>query len=277
MTSIWHRVLTVLASLRPTVSRVTTAVLVFVLWCGLSFVTVAQTTDQEHRAVVEAVAKYHAFATDGLDQRLRDLGYVPPADDTVWAAFPAVRKIEAAFVAAEEAAPGGGQRFLALLARALAQEYEAIRYEPALATYFDDGPIRAVAFANIGWDGIADGTLGVVERQAIAVVAKYAEGSGPLGGIQGVLSTHFDLTGDRAYEILRSSRSPAEALERGYLEIAASRSEANARMSLLRLIDEVQVVYPAALSEPAFESHRRSCAELLASLFEAIQQSLDAK
>ena len=184
---------------------------------------------------MDAVAKYQAFWTDGVDERLRDLGYTPPFDRNAWNAFPTVRKIEAAVVAADVASPTGGERVLALLSRALAQEYDAIRYEPALERYLASELPSEVRFSSVAPSAFDSVTVGRVERSAILALSKYADNSGAFGGTAGVLLSHFGLPDDEAYRILRSSDSASVALEQGYVAIMqrVSQSAANARLSQL--------------------------------------------
>ena len=229
---------------------VTSFALVLLLCSVFPLAGFEQADTETYRAVLEVVAKYQAFGTAGLDGRLGDLGYTPPFDRSVWDAFPAVRKIEEAVLAADRATPSGRQRVLALLSRALAQEYDAIRYEPALENYFSSDNVSEVSFSTARPSSPGFATVGQAERRAILVLAQYADESGAFGGTEGVLLSQFGLADDQAYAILRSSGSAAEALERGYAEVMriSSREVANARLSMF--IRDMASVYSASTLEP---------------------------
>ena len=60
---------------------------------------------------------------DAAAQAIEQLGYPPPNAD-LWRTLPPVPKIEAAYLAAENAAPNAGrEKVLALLSRQLGQQY----------------------------------------------------------------------------------------------------------------------------------------------------------
>ena len=174
---------------------------------------------------------------------LQEIGFVIPENlKPQWDYFPAVRKIETAFLAAEQ---GSGERLLALLSSSLAQRYESIRYENALSQYFSNpGTSNTMVFNNITsleTKPLAEGISKQVQ-QSILALTKYSDARA-LGGVKGILKYHFNLADDKVYEILRSSENNYDALLRGiqYASIPPSQKE-----RLTSIIKELQSSYEAA-------------------------------
>jgi len=164
--------------------------------------------------VLESISKYTSGKYDKTPQLLKKYNYEPPAYlKREWKSYPAVRKLEMAYEAAENAKKGSGKKLLAMLSKDLAQRYEAFNYEPAIRgttpKVQDAGKIN---FKN-------PKTFGKVElptsmKRQIMTISKYTD-AGALGGTRGVLKYKFGLGDDEVYKILRSSDSSQQALERG--------------------------------------------------------------
>ena len=228
--------------------------LALLLWSGLIVTAVGQ--QEIPGEALDALAQYQVLSAVELDARLTDLGYTPSGDLELWRGYPPVRKLESAFLAAEESASGGGQAFLALLSRALAQEYEGVRHEPALASYLSGDAPQAVAFASREPVPAQATVVDDRARKAIMTLAWYAGDSPSFGGTEGVLLWHFRIAEDRAYEILRTSATATEALNRAYAEVTDSLSTEVASQRLSTLIRDVESVYSAARDEEAFAPFR---------------------
>jgi hypothetical protein len=145
---------------------------------------------------------------------LQKHGYQPTVQADTWRQFPSVRKLETAYIAAENAAPNhGGYRLLALVAQDLARQYEGVRNEPSLQTYLStprsSTPIR---FKNPVATAATPNLTPSVEA-AINTLSQYCE-RGPGGTPQSILQTHFNLSPETTYHILRESSSNAEAFKR---------------------------------------------------------------
>ena len=160
---------------------------------------------------------------------LADHGY-QPADIQTWNNFPVVRKLEGAYLAAEKAAPKrGGQTMLALLSSDLAKQYESVRFDSTLKPY-----IGAVSGSVV-----FDSTTLMPPLQwhaprkiamAFSAISAYAEG-GAFGGPHVVLQSYFGVPEATAYDILRTSNTTAEAIQRGLAWVPES--ERKPRLELL--------------------------------------------
>ncbi len=196
---------------------------------------------------LRVVAQTTVSGVDRIDPLLRQSGHLPAVPEAIWRHFPPVRKLEAAYLAAERMAPGGGERMLALLSREMAQRFEAVRYEPALREYMDR-PASPVGYRPQAVDPVSV-RLPARATAAIDALAKYAEG-GALGGTRGILQHYFDLPPTKVYEILRTSGNATEALRRGYLEIPEGMREAR----LQRVAADVRASYESARHVAALEA-----------------------
>lgn len=193
---------------------------------------------------IDALAGY---ASEGpqLDRALERLGFGPPAapERRILAQMPSIRKVEAAYYAAEEARPNlGGREFLARLRAEIAVDFPAIAAEPSLSILDlvllppPPQPFKRKARfmarpPSPTWE-------------MITTIAKYG-GSG-LGSQRFLLVKHFQMSDERAYEVLRSSDTFADALQQAYSEAGE-----NGDKNLRSLASSVVKQYPAAQHEPA--------------------------
>ena len=191
-----------------------------------------------HRDAVIAVAQYTSHR--GLiDQLLRDAGFTPAV--LGWDGFPVLRKVETAYLSAERAGAGQGGMLLATLARGVNREYAAAGYHPALAQLIGErafaGPLSFAVVSSVPqtW------RPSLQARQQILAISYYAEG-GAIGGPQGVLQQYFELSDENVYDILRTSNTTAEAIERGLAYVP----EAERNPRLATLARDVMEAYPNA-------------------------------
>jgi hypothetical protein len=162
----------------------------------------------------KSLAKYTSGAFDKTSQILENQGYRPPAYlQNEWKQFPAIRKIEMAYEAAENASKEGGQKFLALLSKNLAQKYEAVNHEESLKS-ITQGDLKPEKLEFKHPSTYRNVKLPKSVEKQIMSISKYTE-VGALGGTRGVLKYQFGLSDDAVYDILRSSNSSKEALEKG--------------------------------------------------------------
>jgi hypothetical protein len=152
------------------------------------------------------------------------LGYPPSewsSEAQQWRNFkqwPLERKIETAWLSAEEARSGDGNRFLNELAKEISKYNHAITSEPELKTFFaqDSRPTEKAAFRFVApWDipaeKVAAGAPPEV-RKIVTAVAKHA-GSYP-GGTLHLVSRCCNIPESTAWELLRKSSSIEEALHK---------------------------------------------------------------
>jgi len=153
--------------------------------------------------------------TDRVDQMLKHMGYIP-ANEDAWRSFPAVRKLETAYLAAQNVDPQGGERMLALLASDLAMQYEAVRYDPALGPLLQSTPAQSTPILFKNSVPPPDPSAWIPPPRIAAAIDSLSRYSGgnALGGTHGVLRDYLGLPPEKAYEILRSSSSDAEAFQR---------------------------------------------------------------
>lgn len=188
----------------------------------------AQTIRAEQSNALKALSQYVVGPVDLTDRYLNELGYTPFVDAAEFARWPAIRKIEAAYLAAEQAELSkGGERFLAMMSKALAQEYRAARSEAALGSYIDvrDSP-DTIRFAP---PPQGKRVARAPHVEAIKVLSRYCAG-GPLGSTDLVIERYFGLDASRAFEILRGSRSSEDALLTAFAEVPEAEREGKLRV-----------------------------------------------
>jgi hypothetical protein len=193
---------------------------------------------------LKSIANVIQARSDRAHIYLDQIGYTPTMPEQTWKAFPTIRKLETAFLDYQRGGERGGHAMLAMLSKALAQEYEAVRYEPSLKTFLAyEAPLPKPVPPTTPAPALG---LLPEERSAILAVSKYAEG-GALGGSHGVLRHHFGLSDLQAYEILRTSSTDEEALLRGFNAL----SPTVRTRRLQDLATTLQDTYQAARAEPA--------------------------
>lgn len=161
---------------------------------------------------LQSISRTLSLATDATSKGLfQATGYSPSSAPPGWASFPLVRKFETLYLAAEQHTPEQGGKLLALMAQSLAQQYDGVRYDPALKEYLSLQPPAQISFA-IRIDSTV--TLDPKIQRAILAISRYTE-RGHLGGAAGILQYYFNLPPETAYEILRTSPTNDVALARG--------------------------------------------------------------
>ncbi len=246
----------IVRSARDTPTGLGVAALVATLLIAIAPLLAArQIEEPADQAAVRAMALY-LTGVDDTDRLLADVGYTccPPMDRALWDEFSPTKKIAAAYRSAERAERGAGSRLLALLARSLALQYGAVRWEQTLSAYLlDTGPLREVSF--VAPSAISEPPIGIPVpiRNQILAIARYASG-GAFGGVGVVLQQYFNLTPQQSFEILESSGSIVDALESGYREMMIQESPGIVNRALSRLVQETINIYAAAREEPAFAS-----------------------
>jgi len=210
----------------------------------------------EHQAAVVAVSKTLEIAPDRAAAILRQMDFKPQSYGPAWAGFsewPSLRKVEAAYMCAVRA--GGveeGQRFLQLYSRIIASDHtNAIRYESALKSFFPEppaAPIVAAARGSIRFQALDTAVFTAPEsiRDVVLAIERYVERVP--GGLQSVMRGCCNLTTADVYEVLRTSKSRADALTRA---IASGKIPPELKERLLRAIEMAAASSNALRAEPA--------------------------
>jgi hypothetical protein len=171
--------------------------------------------DQKQHDQISVLAAYTQPIGDQTTALLRQANYTPPVSSEEWKRYPALRKLEFAYRAAEKARPGQGKDLLAFVAQSLAdltlapaddlqlKSLLALDVDPSIFEFargppLDDWPILPIEL-----------------REQTRTIAKYASRS-IVGSTYDVLVTILKLDSDQAYEILVNSSSHEEGLERGF-------------------------------------------------------------
>jgi hypothetical protein len=174
--------------------------------------------DNENKARISAIAEYLEPSTDLISPFLEQAEFKPPVSSDVWRSYPAVRKLEIAYRMAETAKAGHGKELLQAMAYNLALTFDTIRNHDDLKGFFPpDGEPPPLKFAR-GPPRPNAPKLSPELRHVISILAEYGEHA-PAGGPQHILTEHFGLTFDAAYDLLNSSSSTQEAIVRGFAEV----------------------------------------------------------
>jgi hypothetical protein len=199
--------------------------------------------EQAHTAIAK-IAEYCAAARDTTDGHLAAVGFTPQ-NRTAWAGRSPTDKIVVAFSAAEAAQPGGGTRFLALLARNLAERHLALRFEPAVADLLRMPVGEAPAFA----DAVASVPLRDLpqkQRVAIELLAQYTSGASAID----LLVDYFGVDIFDGYMMLRNA-SASDALREAASRLPEEKRDAAIKRSVWR----VARIYDSALFEASFSPY----------------------
>lgn len=206
---------------------------------------------------VETLAKYLVQAPDLTNDLHAKIGYAPPGNASAqMKAMPAFRRIEEAYLAAERVAPGdGGKHYLAMMSRALAQQYNSARAESALTPYLavaESTGTEPPSTLKFDYRRTGSKVIEIPEqaRAAIRTLSRYATGNS-MGSPEVILSKHFGMSVDRSEAIARASRSTKDCLLRGLREVATPERDAGLR----RLTDDVIKTYRSAVWEPSLRSY----------------------
>ncbi len=199
-------------------------------------------TKEQTREVLESISKYTSGVSDKTTQLLKKQGYTPPVYlSREFKQYPAIRKLEMAYKAAENAKKNNGKKFLALLSKDLAQRYEGAKYEKPLKDIIlkEVKPQKIKFKHSKKLDKI---NLPKEIKHQIFSISKYTE-RGALGGTRGVLKHKFGLHDADVYDILRSSKSSKEAIEIG---LSKSKTPPSHRERIRHLSTELQKNYEGA-------------------------------
>jgi hypothetical protein len=202
----------------------------------------------EEGKALSMIAKYAGSHSGWLDRQLESHRFQPGLPPDIWHPFPAVRKLEGFYLAAQAGGTGGGDKALALLARDLAQQYESVKYDPALKRYFGDrqaaGPLafgKPASTAKLEWRASPEA------GKAMLAIGKYCDG-GTMGGAQGILQHYLDLPPETAFEILRTSNSSANAIQQAMNWVP----EQERAPKIRTIVSTLQESYESARYEEAF-------------------------
>jgi hypothetical protein len=232
----------------------TSLILISLLTCVLA-VNSASTQNAETPAAqanaLNTLSEYLVGNYDTAGKLLKKYNYVPPpAIASSWRGFPAVRKLEYAYLAAETATPrSGGDKLLALLSQKLVEQYESVRSDNVLGNYVKAEPvIEPPAFKNpsplpqrINLDARVNAALD-------ALADYYVRG--PLGSPQRVLRKYFNLSDSDAFQVLSQSNTDSEAFKR-----AMDRVPREQRLSTLeKLTNDLKAHYQGLAYEAALAS-----------------------
>ncbi len=204
-------------------------------------------TKEQTEEVFKSLAKYTSGAYDKTSQFLKTQGYQPPVYlQKEWNQYPAVRKIEMAYEAAENGSKEGGKKFLALLSKDLAQKYEAVNYEEKLKPIIN-GELKTTQIEFKHPNKYGNIELPNQIKKQILSISKYTE-VGALGGTRGVLKHKFGLQDEQVYDILRNSNSSEEALQKG---LSQSKVPPSHEERLRNISGDLQKNYEGARKDPA--------------------------
>jgi hypothetical protein len=206
----------------------------FIRFLLLVLVTVISTTvagapsTNDERRAMQVLSEYAAGDSARADTMLSRAGYQPEVASEVWERFPAIRKIEVAWNAAEQGTPGGGARLLAMMSRDLANSYDGVKHEPSLRGYLAMSPERSIDFGAVPAVAVPDSRPPPAVRRAIATIAQYVDG-GTLGSVHDVMTVYAGLSWEQAYDVARTSKSNEEALLRAFGAIPREESTSRLR------------------------------------------------
>lgn len=208
----------------------------------------------DHSKALNKLAQYLEAPGNVAGRLLEDVHYYHPGiHDDVWLPMPPVRKMETAYLAAERAGKGGGERFLALLSKAMAQQYESAGKSQALLAFVAKADaVEPVKFAEL--DRTKESALAPLspkEKAAVDALAEYSEGGGI--GPRAALVEYLGLSTEEAYDIMRTSGSPKEILHTAIQVVPEAR-----RFAVLQnLIGEVERSYESARVVEEFGPYRK--------------------
>ncbi|MEO0044259.1 MAG: hypothetical protein RL329_3707 [Bacteroidota bacterium] len=156
------------------------------------FGTILGQTDE-----IATIASYVSKG-DVTTSLIQKYGYIAPSYlETEWKQYPAVRKIEMAYQAAEHAQKDGGKNFLVLLSQDLAKQYEGARHELTLKPLLNESSLRnPISFRHPEIN--VNSNLADHIKHQILTISKYTE-VGALGGTRGVLKHQFGLADTEVY------------------------------------------------------------------------------
>jgi hypothetical protein len=202
---------------------------------------------------LRVMGPYVANSNDVVDRFLDDLGYTHPGIPAqAWREFSPTARLETAYLSAEEAVPGGGERMLALLSRALAQEYESAANDENLRQFIKLKVEGRVAFREISDRNLSERRAKIAEpvRKAIEALSVYCEGGG--FGMRAVLVYFFSIEPGRAEQIMRTGSTVQDILLRGAAEV----SPANLDGAMVRLVSNLDREFESIRAERSLDHWR---------------------
>ena len=181
---------------------------------------------------------------DRTTSALRAAGYQPLVDPETWKDFSPTRKIETAYLEAEEANQGYGEKFLRKLAHVAAASSEGLRLEPDIKAYLSDPPpSENVEFKKLQHIPTASEVPNEIVPRILVLVDAISHGA--LGGPRRVAKLHLGLSDRQVYEAFRSSNSAQEGLWKAIHMLACPPCQ----QRLAELARQVQIEYEGARSE----------------------------
>ena len=113
---------------------------------------------------------------DAASRAITHQGYTP-ANAEIWATLPPIRQIEAAYIAAENAAPGvGGDQMLALLARIWRSNMEQNRWLPAVRSFASRPETKPPVFKILPRLALSQVAVLAADAPGFQSLAKYLNG-----------------------------------------------------------------------------------------------------
>jgi hypothetical protein len=237
-------------------------VLIPLLFLGFAHLaTFAQLDSRIPKETAAALDRAASYLVDqpGLETHLlQSVGYEHPGIlDDVWRQMAPVHRLEAAYLSAEAQAAGSGERMLALMSRAMAQQYEGARYDSVLRPYLQQPAPTPVQFAPLTDQNLAKlrANMSVKARGVIERLALYSETTS-LGPYQ-ILTSYFGLEDAASRHVLYTTRTTNEALASAMLLVPeAQRDEA-----MRRLVRDLDAISDTARRDAAFDPWRRRVQE----------------
>jgi hypothetical protein len=233
-----------------------TCVLPFILLALAGFPGRGQLDERVPKDIAVALdrAANYLFDHPALEQHLLqavgfDHAQIPEA---VWRDLSPLYRLEAAYLSAEAHEARSGERFLALLSRAMAQQYEGARYDPLLRPLLQQPAPAAVRFAPLTLQQIDERRpqLTPAARRTMERLAVYCETT-CLGPYQ-VLTSYFGLTEPEARRIMLGTRTARQALVEAILLVP----EAQRDPAMRRLVRDLDTISEPARRDAVFEPWR---------------------
>mgnify|MGYP000293315821 CR=1 FL=1 len=234
------------------------------LFATLSGNLFSQSISSDDKKFIESLATYTSQSSSNTTaQLLAKYGYdeskIPSSiTPSEWSQFPALRKIETAYLAAEEAVTGSGKLFLNALAQDLANDYDSaehLLYEKNSILAKNDSYLNTIKGKTRNFTFSQSINVNQIPRlsgdvkKLILRISSYTE-QGALGGLPGVL-TRFGLNQDQVYDIIRKSTSHFEALQIG---LSKSKIPPSHKERLTYTYDEIKVLYESARKQLSSEN-----------------------
>lgn len=219
----------------------------FIVCCRVSAQD-AEILEAESRAI-ELIGDILFSHQDETTVALRSAGYQPLVDSATWNAFSPTRKIETAYLEAEQWNAGSGEIFLRKLAHVAVTSSEGLRSEPEVQLYLSDpSPTEEIEFRKItSVESISQIPNEMIPRILVLV---DAINNGALGGPRRVAKQYFGLTDRQIYQAFRSSSSARE----GFWKAIHLLECPPCQQKLAELARQVQVEYEGARTEPSLNA-----------------------